>query len=259
MPASRNKTIVITGASSGIGDATAAAFSALGWRIIAGARRLNLLTERSSSWLQAGAKEALCLELDVCRRASVEAFSKKVVEVCPEGFDVLLNNAGLALGVDRIQEGREDDWDAMLQTNVMGVLRVSRSLIPHMTATQRGHVINIGSISGFTVYEGGGVYCASKHAVRAITKTLRLELNGTPIRVTSIDPGMVETDFSNARFNDSERAKAVYRGLTPLSSQDVADCVVWSALRPAHVNIDEIVVMPVAQAAPHKVHRQPQA
>lgn len=251
-----SKTVVVTGASAGIGAATAQAFAKLGWRLVLGARRLDKLKELETSLKDSGASDVLLLCLDVCDKASVQMFAEKTKAFCSEGIDLLVNNAGLALGVDKIQDGKEEDWDTVLETNVMGLLRVTRALLPVMLESQHGHIVNMGSIAGFVVYEGGGVYCGSKHAVRAITKTLRLELNGTPIRVTSIDPGMVETDFSKVRLRDDERAKAVYKGVTPLTAEDIAECVVWSALRPAHVNIDEIVVMPVDQAAPHKLNRR---
>ena len=249
------KTVIITGASSGIGEATAEAFARIGWRIVVGARRVEKLTELGARLKSLGAESVCVLPLDVCDKKSVSAFAQKALEFTANSLDVLVNNAGLALGTDKIIEGKDDDWEAMMETNVMGLLRVTRALTPAMVSSGKGHIINMGSIAGFLVYEGGGIYCASKHAVRAITKTLRLELNGTAIRVTSIDPGMVETDFSNVRLKDSARAKAVYQGLKPLTGDDIAECIVWTALRPAHVNIDEIVVMPVAQAAPHKIHR----
>jgi serine 3-dehydrogenase len=171
--------------------------------------------------------------------------------------DALFNNAGLALGVDHVAKGVISDWQVMLDTNVTGLLRVTRAFLPKMIEANHGHVINMGSIASHVVYEGGSVYCATKHAVRAITKTLRLELNGTPIRVSLIDPGMVETDFSLVRFkDDAERAKNVYKGVTPLTARDIAECVWFTAARPPHVNIEEIVVMPVDQAAPHKVNRK---
>ncbi|MCX6126116.1 MAG: SDR family NAD(P)-dependent oxidoreductase [Proteobacteria bacterium] len=249
------KTVIITGASSGIGEATAVAFARIGWKIVVGARRVEKLTALGARLKSLGSESVAVLKLDVCDKRSVSAFAQTALEFTSNSVDVLVNNAGLALGTDKIIEGKDDDWESMMETNVMGLLRVTRALTPAMVSSGKGHIINLGSIAGFLVYEGGGIYCASKHAVRAITKTLRLELNGTAIRVTSIDPGMVETDFSNVRLKDSARAKAVYQGLKPLSGEDIAECIVWSALRPAHVNIDEIVVMPVAQAAPHKIHR----
>jgi 3-hydroxy acid dehydrogenase/malonic semialdehyde reductase len=252
----KNLTVVITGASSGIGEATAFAFANEGAHLILGARRTEKLNALGPKLKTAGAGSVTVMPLDVTNTNSVAKFAKQIASQCSEGIDILVNNAGLALGVDKIADGKESDWQTMMDTNVMGVLRVTRSLLPDMLARGKGHIINMGSIAGFLVYEGGSGYCASKHAARAVTKTLRLEVNGTPIRVTSIDPGMVETEFSNVRFGDDDKAKAVYKGLEPLTSHDIAECILWSAKRPPHVNIDEIVVMPVAQAAPHKVSRR---
>ena len=250
-----NKTILITGASAGIGLATAESFAKLGWSLVLGARRLENLEKSKKNLLELGAQKVLVLPLDVTNETSVNVFTKKALEFSAHGIDVLFNNAGLALGVDKLADTNILESSVVMETNVMGLLRVTRAILPSMISKKSGHIINMGSIAGFLVYEGGGVYCASKHAVRALTKTLRLELNGTPIRVTSIDPGMVETEFSEVRLKSTERAKAVYQGITPLSAHDIAECVTWSALRPTHVNIDEIVVMPVDQAAPHKVNR----
>jgi 3-hydroxy acid dehydrogenase/malonic semialdehyde reductase len=249
------KTIVITGASSGIGAATARLFAKQGWHVVLGARRTEKLKSIVSEINQTGPGKASSFPLDVTSRKSAALFCQEAITVCSGQIDILLNNAGLALGVAKVSEGSLDDWDAVIDTNVKGVLNITRSLLPHIMKQPSGHIINLGSIAGFLVYEGGSVYAASKHALRAITKTLRLELNGLPIRVTSIDPGMVETEFSNVRLKDDEKAKAVYKGLKPLSAEDIAECIYWSAARPAHVNIEEIVVMPIAQAAPHKVAR----
>lgn len=250
--------IVITGASAGIGEETAILFAERGWHVILGARRLDRLQELSKKiQSQTPSAKVTILELDVLNAESVKTFAEKSLVACGGKLNVLFNNAGLALGVDHISTGAMDDWQGMLDTNVTGLLRVTREFLPKMIANGLGHVINMGSIAGHVVYEGGGVYCASKHAVRAITKTMRLELNGTPIRVSSIDPGMVETDFSKVRFkNDSERAEKVYKGVTPLDGRDIAECVWFAASRPAHVNIEEIMVMPVDQAAPHKINRK---
>lgn len=247
--------IVITGASSGIGEETALWFADKGWRVIVGARRLERL--KTLSKRVSKAKNFIVCKLDVTDDKSVKAFAGKVFEACHGRVDILFNNAGLALGVDHVATGSVRDWEIMINTNVTGLLRVTRELLPAMKKTNSGHIINMGSIASNMVYEGGSVYCATKHAVRAITKTLRLELNGTPIRVSLIDPGMVETDFSLVRFDqDRDRAKNVYKGLKPLTPKDIAECVWFMADRPAHVNIEEIVLMPIAQAAPHKVSRK---
>ena len=251
------KTVVITGASAGIGEATAFAFAKHGWSLVLGARRVERLSELAGALTKAGAARVTALSLDVTDSTSVGQFAKDALAATSQHVDVLVNNAGLALGVDKIAESKESDWETMIDTNVMGLLRTTRAFLPAMISENGGHIINMGSIASHVVYEGGSVYCATKHAVRAITKTLRLELNGTPIRVSLIDPGMVETDFSKVRLGDNERAKNVYKGVTPLTGEDIAECVLWSALRPAHVNIEEIVVMPIDQAAPHKVNRRP--
>jgi NADP-dependent 3-hydroxy acid dehydrogenase YdfG len=196
------------------------------------------------------------LGLDVRDPASIEAFVA-AIDRDHHRVDVLVNNAGLAAGLQPLAEGDEDDWEQMMETNVLGLLRMTKSMLPLLRRSPRGHIVNLGSVAGFEVYPGGVGYTASKHAVRAITKTLRLELLGDPIRVTEIEPGMVETEFSLVRFKgDRERADAVYRGLEPLTGADVADCIVWVVTRPPHVNIDELVVRPIAQATVRDVARR---
>jgi NADP-dependent 3-hydroxy acid dehydrogenase YdfG len=254
---SKPRTIVITGASAGIGEETALVFAEHGWNIILGARRLDRLQSLARRLGTAGSPEVTALKLDVTDETSVKDFTARCLEASQGQVDVLFNNAGLALGVDHVSKGHTSDWQSMLDTNVMGLLRVTREFLPAMLERQTGHVINMGSIASHVVYEGGSVYCATKHAVRAITKTMRLELHGSPLRVTLIDPGMVETDFSLVRFkDDAERAKNVYKGVTPLTGRDIAECVWFAATRPSHVNIEDIVLMPVDQAAPHKVNRK---
>ncbi len=250
-------TIAITGASAGIGEETALLFAERGWRVVLGARRRDRLEEIAKKLKAAGAHDAVVTTLDVTIDESVKKFAEVVWGACGDRLDVLFNNAGLALGVDHVAKGAMADWQSMLDTNVTGLLRVTREFLPKMLEKSHGHIINMGSIAGHVVYEGGSVYAATKHAVRAITKTIRLEVNGTPIRISSVDPGMVETDFSIVRFKDDiERAKNIYKGVTPLSGRDIAECVWFAASRPAHVNIEEIVVMPVDQAAPHKLNRK---
>lgn len=249
--------IVITGASAGIGEETALLFAERGWHVVLGARRQEKLDALATKLSQIGAPQVTVAHLDVTDDKSVQKFAARALESCNARVDVLFNNAGLALGVDHVASGSISDWQVMLDTNVTGLLRVTRALLPKMIETRHGHVINMGSIASDVVYEGGSVYCATKHAVRAITKTMRLELSGTPVRVSLIDPGMVETDFSRVRFkDDSARAESVYKGVTPLTGRDIAECVWFAAARPPHVNIEEIVLMPVDQAAPHKVHRK---
>jgi NADP-dependent 3-hydroxy acid dehydrogenase YdfG len=181
----------------------------------------------------------------------------RAVEQQRGGIDLLVNNAGGAHGLDRIESASDQDWIVMWETNVLGVMRLTRALLPALKASGDGHVINLGSIAGFETYVGGGGYTASKHAVRALTRTLRVELLGEPVRVTEVAPGLVETEFSLVRFaGDEERASSVYRGLDPLTAGDIADCVVWAATRPSHVNIDEIVVRPRDQATATMVNRR---
>jgi NADP-dependent 3-hydroxy acid dehydrogenase YdfG len=262
------KTAVVTGASSGIGEATARALAAAGYRVIVGARRLDRLRalaaeinrtagpERSAEAARGPATDgtalAVALALDVTDAASVAAFVAQVPRA-----SLLVNNAGGALGVEPIAEAKDDDWRTMWEVNVLGVMRMTRALLPALLASGDGHVVNMGSIAAFETYPGGAGYTSVKHAARALTRTLRLELLGQPVRVTEIDPGMVETEFSVVRFRgDEERARSVYSGLQPLTAEDVADCVVWAVTRPAHVNIDEIVVRPRDQATAHHVHRR---
>ena len=247
------KIAVVTGASSGIGAASARALAAAGFHVVVGARRLERLLEIAREIKAAGAAEAVALTLDVSDAASVAAFAAGVPRV-----HLLVNNAGGAQGLEPIAEARDDDWRTMWEVNVLGLMRMTRALLPALLASGDGHVVNLGSVAGFETYAGGAGYTSVKHAVRAISRTLRLELLGKPVRVTEIDPGMVETEFSQVRFRgDQEKASAVYRGMQPLTAEDVADCVVWAATRPSHVNVDEIVVRPRDQATAHHVHRRP--
>lgn len=249
MPASA-RIAVVTGASSGIGEATARALARAGFHVVLGARRFDRLSGLAN---ELGGR---ALALDVRQLDSILAFAR-AVEAEYGQVEVLINNAGLAAGLQPLAEGNDDDWVQMTETNVVGLLRVTRALLPLLRRAPRAHIVNLGSVAGFEVYPGGVGYTASKHAVRAITKTLRLELMGEPIRVTEIAPGMVETEFSLVRFKgDRERAAAVYKGMQPLTGADVADCIVWSVTRPPHVNIDELVVRPIAQATTRDVARK---
>lgn len=244
---SEGKIAVVTGASSGIGAATARALGRAGFRVIVGARRLDRLREVAEPL------GATALPLDVTDAGSVAAFVSRV----PEEVHLLVNNAGGALGLDRIETAKDEDWITMWETNVLGLMRVTRALLPALVRSGDGHVIDVGSIAGFETYAGGAGYTGAKHAARAFTRTLRLELLGKPVRVTDVAPGLVETEFSLVRFaGDTERAEAVYRGMTPLTAEDVADCILWAATRPSHVNIDEIVVRPRDQASATMVHRR---
>jgi NADP-dependent 3-hydroxy acid dehydrogenase YdfG len=230
---------VVTGASSGIGAATAIALHDAGFDLALGARRLDRLKAVGEPL------GATCLPLDVTDAASVEAFCAQIPQV-----NALVNNAGGALGLDPVARAKDEDWEQMYDANVLGLMRMTRALLPKLEASGAGHIVNIGSIAGREPYVGGAGYNAVKFAVMAITKVLRLELVGKPIRITEIAPGMVETEFSLVRFHgDAERAAKVYAGLQPLTAEDVADCIRWAVTRPPHVNIDEIVVKPRAQAS----------
>jgi 3-hydroxy acid dehydrogenase / malonic semialdehyde reductase len=251
-----DKWILITGASSGFGAAAARLFAAEGARLLLGARRLDRLEQTAAQARQAGAPEAHVHTLDVSRTASVNAFVKWA-RTKTKQIDVLVNNAGGALGMDTVAEGKDEDWETMLQTNVLGVLRVTRAVLPLMPHDAGSSIINIGSLAGRTAYEGGAAYCAAKAGELQITRTLRLELNGTGIRVSTVDPGLAQTDFSLVRFKgDTERARKPYEGTHPLVAEDIAEILVWVASRPPHVNIDELLVKPVDQAAMHKIYRR---
>jgi 3-hydroxy acid dehydrogenase / malonic semialdehyde reductase len=251
-----DKWILITGASSGFGAAAARLFAAEGARLLLGARRLDRLEQTAAQARQAGAPEAHVHTLDVSQTASVNAFVKWA-RTKTKQIDVLVNNAGGALGMDTVAEGKDEDWETMLQTNVLGVLRVTRAVLPLMPHDAGSSIINIGSLAGRTAYEGGAAYCAAKAGELQITRTLRLELNGTGIRVSTVDPGLAQTDFSLVRFKgDTERARKPYEGTHPLVAEDIAEILVWVASRPPHVNIDELLVKPVDQAAMHKIYRR---
>lgn len=245
---------IITGASAGIGAATAKALAAAGFRVALGARRVDKLESLAKDIEEATKERPFIGELDVTSAASAEKFIHDVVEHYGH-LHVLVNNAGLAKGVTRVAEATEDDdWQTMLDTNVMGLLRLTRLALPHILQEPQGHIINLGSIAGREAYAGGAVYCATKFAVRAITDALRQELLGKPVRVTTIDPGMVETEFSVVRYyGDQAKADNVYAGLTPLRPEDIADCIAFAATRPVHVNIDAMIVKPLDQAGAGKV------
>jgi len=241
---------VVTGASSGIGAATARRLVAEGYEVVAAARRRERLDA-----LAAEVPGIRPVTLDVTSPESVAALAAEVDDVA-----VLVNNAGGAIGVEPIERADPADWQAMYETNVLGVLRVTQALLPALERGDGGHVVVTGSIAGHLVYEGGGGYTAAKHGAAALVETLRLELNGRPVRVTEIAPGMVRTEeFSLVRLRgDAEAAAKVYAGVDhPLTAEDVADCIAFAVTRPAHVNVDLLVVKPIAQAAPHKVARRP--
>ncbi len=251
------KIVFITGASSGIGAATALAFAAEGALLLLAARRAGKLAEVASRALALGAAAVHSITLDVRNRQAVQRAIDELPQEWAE-IDVLVNNAGLSRGMDKLYTGKIEDWEEMIDTNVKGLLYVSRAVVPGMVVRGRGHVVNLGSTAGEMTYPNGAVYCATKAAERAINDGLREDVLGTPVRVTSVDPGMVETDFSLVRFHgDSGRAAKVYKGLTPLAPEDVADAIVWAASRPAHVNIARIVLTPVHQANSLLFHREP--
>ena len=262
----KDKWVLITGASSGFGAAAARAFGAEGAKLLLGARRVDRLEKVAAEVRQAGAAEAHFHKLDVTKTSSVETFiawakSKIQDPGCqtpdPTCLHVLINNAGGAHGLDTVAEGKDADWETMLQTNVFGILRVTRAALPLMPHDAGASIINIGSVAGHTAYEGGAVYCAAKAGELQITRALRMELNGTGIRVGTVDPGLAETDFSLVRFKgNAKRAENVYEGMNPLTAKDIAEILVWVASRPPHVNIDELLVKPVDQAAIHKIYRR---
>ena len=250
------QTVLVTGASAGIGAACARAFAAAGARLVLAARRRERLDELAAGLRGAHGTDVHLLDLDVRDRAAVAA---AIGGLPPEwaAVDVLVNNAGLGRGLSKLYEGDPAEWDEMVDTNVKGLLYVTRAVVPGMVERGRGHVVNIGSVAGHEVYPGGAVYCATKHAVGAITRGLRMDLLGSGVRVSTVDPGMVETEFSVVRFRgDRERAKGVYRDMTPLTADDIADAVVWATTRPPHVNVDEIIVKPTDQASAMQVHRR---
>jgi NADP-dependent 3-hydroxy acid dehydrogenase YdfG len=240
------RTAVITGASSGIGAATARALAGEGYRTILGARRLERLEEL------AGEIGGEAVALDVTDPASVDAFVAGL-----DGCDVLVNNAGGALGLESVGEADEEKWRSMYEANVLGTMRMTRALLPRLVDSGDGHVVTVTSIAAFEPYRGGAGYNAAKHAQRAMLRVLRLELLGEPVRFTEVAPGMVETEFSLVRFGgDEEAARRVYEGMRPLSAEDVAECIRWALAQPPHVNVDEIVVRPRDQATAGDVHRR---
>ncbi len=259
----KDKWVLITGASSGFGAAAATAFGAEGAKLLIGARRIERLEKVAAEAKKVGTPEAHHHFLDVSKTASVNdfvAWAKAKIQGSKGGsrkLDALINNAGGALGLDPVAEGKDEDWETMLQTNVLGLLRVTRAALPLMMDNPGSSIINIGSVASRWAYEGGSGYCGAKAAELQITRTLRLELNGTGIRVCTVDPGLAETDFSLVRFKgDEARAKKLYEGTEPLLARDIAEILVWVANRPHHVNIDELIVRPTDQAAAHKLYRR---
>ena len=258
----KNKWVLITGASSGFGAAAATAFAAEGARLLLGARRLDRLKKVAAAAKKAGAGAAHFHELDVSKTASVEAFMawarrKMGGKASGPVLHVLINNAGGAHGVDTVANGKDADWETMLQTNVLGVLRMTRAALPCLPHNAGASIINIGSIAARAPYVGGSAYCAAKAGELQLTRVLRHELFGTGIRVGTVDPGLAETEFSIVRYKgDATKAKELYAGTNPLVAADIAEILVWVASRPPHVNIDEMLVKPVDQADMGKVFRR---
>jgi len=249
------KTVFITGASSGIGLACAHAFARHDARLIISARRKDRIDTLAKELKRVHDTEVFTIQLDVRNQPAVEKTVRDLPDTWKE-VDVLVNNAGLSRGLDKLHEGKLEDWEEMIDTNIKGLLYVSRAVIPGMVARGRGTIINIGSIAGHEVYPGGNVYCATKFAVDALTRGLRHDLVDTPIRVCTVDPGLVETEFSLVRFRGNEqRAKTVYQNLSPLTGADVADAVLYCASRPPHVQIAEMIILPTNQASTTLVHR----
>ena len=252
----RDKVVFITGASYGICEATARAFAQHGVSLLLCARRLEKLQAMEAELRDLGASNVFSFELDVQDRDEVEG----TINTLPDAWgriDILINNAGLSRGLTKLWEDDVENWEEMIDTNVKGLLYVTRTVVPGMVKRGHGHIISLGSIAGHIAYPMGHVYCATKAAERSISDGLRIDLNGTPIRVTSVDPGMVETDFSKIRFRgDEERAGKVYAGVDPLTPEDIADIIVWSATRPPHVSIQTVVVTPTAQANPYVLNRK---
>jgi serine 3-dehydrogenase len=250
------QTMLITGATSGIGAACAEAFAGLGMNLLLCARREDRLHAFAKHITSIYDVNIHAFKLDVRKAGQV---AQHFHNLPPEwqAIDVLVNNAGLALGLAEVYETQPDHLETMIDTNVKGLLYVTQQVVPGMVERGRGHVINIGSIAGRYVYPNGGVYCATKFAVHALTQGLKMDLHGTPVRVSTVDPGLVETEFSQVRFEgDAERAAQVYAGMTPLTAADVADAVVYCATRPPHVNISEMLLMPTDQSGPTMVHRR---
>jgi len=250
-----HKTALITGASAGIGRATAYAFAEAGARLVLLARRRDRLATVAQNVEDKYGCQTEVLVADLSQpKATIAA-----LEALPPAWkavDILVNNAGLARGTAPVQNGQLTDWQEVIDVNVGGLLAVTRTVLPWMLDRGTGHIINLGSIAGHEVYPGGAVYCASKHAVRALSQGMKMDLQGTPVRVTSIDPGLVETEFSVVRFRgDTERAQAPYRGIQPLTPEDIAEAILWSVSRPPHVNISTMVIFPTCQASSTQVYR----
>lgn len=256
MTEKNKKTVLITGASSGIGRATALLLAQKGWHLILVARRIEKLNELQAEILKNHNDiRVQVFALDVARRGEVEKWFLENYSVLND-LDILINNAGLARGVDAVMDARFDDWEAMVQTNIMGLLYLTRLFLPLLIKKGKGaSVVNLGSVAGRYVYPGGAVYAATKFAVRALSEGMRMDLAGTHVRVMNIEPGMTETEFSMVRLGDAEKARAVYEGMEPLRAEDIAECILWCLSLPGRVNVQELVVFPTDQAAVGMVSR----
>lgn len=246
------KTVLITGATSGIGKACAEQFAEFGCNLILTGRREERLRSLSGELSDQYGIQVVTAAFDIRDHEACKDFVSSI----EEPIDVLVNNAGLALGVDSVQSGNMDDWDVMIDTNVKGLLAMTRLISPKMIEQNSGHIINLGSTAGHEAYPGGVTYCATKHAVKAITESTKKDLHGTKVRVSMVSPGLVETEFSNIRFKgDDDRADSVYKGMDPLTAGDIAEIIVFVANRPAHVDIIDTIVMPVNQSSAQMVFR----
>ncbi len=255
MTSLKDKIVFVTGASSGIGQACALAFAREGAKLLLCARRKDRLNKLADEIRDTYRTECHFFQLDVRNQKDVETALNTLPSPWKD-IDILVNNAGLSRGLTKVHDGLLTDWEEMIDTNIKGLLYISRVVIPEMVERQSGHIVNIGSIAGHEVYPGGNVYCATKHAVDAITKGMQIDLVDTPLRVSTVDPGMVDTEFSLVRFHgDTERAGGVYKGLTPLSGDDIAEAVIFCVTRPPHVSINQLRIMPTAQAAATVAHR----
>lgn len=246
---------LITGASAGIGEATALLFAAQKRSLILLARRLDRLKKLKSKCLKAGAPEVYVFQIDLLNPKDLSGLKKKLAQIPKLKIDVLVNSAGLAKGVSLVQNSAQADWDQMIDTNIKALLKVTQITLPFLIP-QQGHIVNIGSVAGRLVYEGGAVYCATKFAVRALTEGLRMDLKGTGVRATNIEPGMVNTEFSLVRLGNQQKADEVYKDMMPLLANDIAETILWCVERPAHVNIQELVIYPTDQASIGQVVRK---
>ncbi|MBA4251632.1 MAG: NAD(P)-dependent oxidoreductase [Chlorobiaceae bacterium] len=254
----KDKTVLITGASSGIGKSTAELFSKNGANLILTGRRKERLEELKQKLSSEYSVSILSLVFDIRNYDEVKKNISSLNSVW-KNIDILINNAGMGRGLDKFQDGNVENWEEMIDTNLKGLLYITKEILPVMVERKSGHIINIGSTAGHDVYPAGNIYCATKFAVNAISQSLRIDLLDKRIKVSSVDPGMVETEFSNVRFfGDTERAKSVYKGLTPLTPEDVAEAILFCATRPYHVNINEIILTPIAQAQSNFIIRENQ-